>query len=262
MRRAFTIIELLLAMAILGMVVVAAGVLTQTAYQASEHTQAVEAATQNARVGIQRITQTVRSAYATGDEPGAAVVETIMGAEAVPRTLVVWAPSGDPENPAGPPMVKELVIYTPNPSDPSELWEMTEPTHTGSQSLTTINSPIGRNLVNVMTVSETATKRVVMRRLQQVEFSGAPTAMVRFSLQMRPTAGEWTNLDAGTLAWADANWPNLFYGDEWGTRSVHVQMEFGMTIAPQADTQSTASDHSLPFFGSATLSYRLEPPSS
>ena len=257
MRRGFTIVELLMSMAILGMVVVAVGVLSQSVFQANEHTRAVGAATQHARVAMQRISQTVTSAYAAATEPGVAVIENLVGGESLPDTAVIWAPTGDPQNPDGPPLVGELVFYTPNPSNPMELWELTDPDNTTPQSLTTINSLAGRNLLATLTASPTTTKRTVMKRLQTIQLGGDDVALLRFSTRMMPTASEWTQLVAGSVAWENAAWPQSMYADDWGMRSVCLQMEMWTSIAPQSDPNAAPEEHSVPFVSAATLNDRL-----
>lgn len=260
MRRGFTLVEVLLSLAIMGMVVVAVGVLTQTAYQANEHTQAVGTATQHARVAIQRITRMANSAYAVDAEPGIAVIEHV-GGETVPTTLVVWSPPGDPQNADGPPLVGELVFFTPNPNDPTELWELNEPGDSRTQSLTTINSSSGRTLLAGLKASSTATKRVVMRRMQTVTISANVIPLLRFSTQLRPSESEWAQLEVGGLDWEDASWPQSMFTDDWGLRSTFVQIEAWMSIAPASNPTAGAEEHSLPFFGATTMFYRVTPPS-
>lgn len=259
-QRGFTLVEVMLSMAIMGMVVVAAGVLTQTAYQANEHTQSVGTATQHARVAVQRITRMVKSAYAVGDEPGTGVIDSLAGGGPHPTTLVVWAPAGDPQNPDGPPVVGELVFYTPNPNDPGELWELSDPTDVRTQSLKTINSAAGRTLLTSLIASASATKRIVMRRVQTVTISSTEVPLLRFSTQLKPTANEWTQIQAATLNWNDVAWPQSMYTDDWGLRSVNCLMEVWVSIAPNAAPDAHAEEHSLPFFGSATYFYRVSPP--
>lgn len=256
LRRAFTMVELMLAMAIMGMVLVAVGTLTQAVHHTNEYTQAVSTATQHARVAMQRVSQTVAKAYATADEPGCALVETV-DTEYFPQTLVVWAPNGNPANLDGPPLVGEFVIYTPNPNDPMELWELTAPGDSRTQSLASINSVSGRALIASLKASGTTVKRTVTTRLRTVSLFSQTRPILRFTVEARPTVADWAAFQAGTLAWDELPWPQSLYGNDWGVRATRVKMEMWMSIAPRSNPDASAMDHAIPFFSSATFSHRL-----
>src|SRR5205807_2676743 len=78
------------------------------------------------RVVLDRIGRKLQEAYAIETLPGAIVIDTQLGGYDYPNTLVIWHPTGAPANSVGPPLIRELVIYAPNPSSLNELWEVTD----------------------------------------------------------------------------------------------------------------------------------------
>src|SRR5690606_2573442 len=79
---------------------------------------------QHARVVIDRITSAVSTAYSAPDHPGMWVVYETSGSHRFPDTLIVWKPEGTPANLQGPPLVRECLIYSPDPDSPNRLLEI------------------------------------------------------------------------------------------------------------------------------------------
>ena len=88
------------------------------------------AATQHARVALDRITRTIYGATANEQFPGCIVVAETINGWRYPDTLVIWRPNGAAANPNGLPRYCELVIYCPHPNNPNQLVEITAPTDT------------------------------------------------------------------------------------------------------------------------------------
>jgi hypothetical protein len=80
--------------------------------------------------------------------------------------------------------------------------------------------------------------------------------IVRFEVERRPTAAEWANYRAGTLAWDAISWPQGIYGSQTGLSQTWVRMELQMV--PFASSRIvTPSESVLPLFGSGAVYYEL-----
>src|SRR5262249_10137159 len=87
-------------------------------------------ATQNARVVLDRIQRTMRSAYANELFPGILSIPTTVGTYTYPDAVAVWTPPNNiPSNntSTGLPLYSELTIYCPSPTKPQQLLEITRP---------------------------------------------------------------------------------------------------------------------------------------
>ncbi len=122
-----TLVELLVAMSLLVLVAGTLAGLTRTSQQGFEYCEGYGAATQHARVAIERIARTIYGATANEQFPGCLLIAETVNAWRYPDTLVVWRPSGTAAAPNGLPLYCELVIYCPHPNNPNQLVEITAP---------------------------------------------------------------------------------------------------------------------------------------
>jgi prepilin-type N-terminal cleavage/methylation domain-containing protein len=259
--RGLTLAELLIATTILLMIATAVGMLASAVHGANAFSQGYLVAGQHARVALSRIEQTLRRTYATEEFPGFLVVSEQVGNQQLPQTLVVWAPSGLPANPAGRPLVKELVLFSPNPARPSELLEIRDPTNA------TLAPPPGntsawRTLTETLRNSQATSRIVLTDRLRTAplvgEWNDSLTAaelrgLVRFQRLMAPTEEALSQYRAGKRSWDDMDWPLDRYRATSGTRCVVCQIELQVTTSNMATAQATA----IPFFGSFYFAYEL-----
>jgi hypothetical protein len=268
-RRGLTMVELLLAMSIMVVIGGVVAGLASAVQSSNDYGQGVARATQHGRVAIERITHMVRTATAAENEPGCAVIDTYVEDFRYPDTLVVWHPTGQPVNPAGPPLASELVIYCPDPSDPRQLVEITAPGDTRTVSLSAVNAAARQTLVEGIKISS-ASKKVVLTDLLRVssaatDGSGSPSGSsqklrgcVRFDRRALPSESEWANFRASSVAWGDLAWPQGLYGYQQGLRQVWLAIELQIMPNPTVAGTASSASHALPCFGSAALFYELK----
>jgi len=265
-RRGMTLLELMLAMSISAILVGALSVLATATRQSADYNQGQSDSTQHARVATQRINRAVADAYATETYPGVVVVDAIVGTYRYPDTVVVWRPAGGvPANPNGPPLIKELVIFGPDATDPSRLLEVTMPTDTRTIQLNdaSLNTTTGRTLIAGLKSANSSVRTVITSRLKTAGTSstGGGTSLraaIRFECELHPSAAEMASYRAGTTDWEDLSWPQGIYSSSFGLRQIWLRSELQLLDREKSsDGTYPATVATLPFFGSATNYYNL-----
>ena len=117
-RRGLTLAELLIASTIMALMATGMASLAFTVEMGNRHAKNLGIATQHARVAIGRIERALYSAHTSEQFPGFAVFSETEGSFSFPDTLVIWHPSGAPQDPDGLPRFNELVIFCPDPNAP------------------------------------------------------------------------------------------------------------------------------------------------
>ncbi len=254
-RRGLTLTELLIAGTIMAMLAAGMGSLVMTVHATNEFCRGQAVAAQHARVTLDRIDRSVRTAQASREFPGCLVVtESISGFD-FPDTLVVWSPSGAAADPDGLPRVSELVLYCPDPDSPNVLVEM-RATGNSNISPAALDEAGWAALVSAMKANESTVKVELTDRVRTAALSGSGTGdlrgCVRFDVLLSPSASDWSQYRGGTLAWKNMQWPLDYYSTQTGMRRVVCQTELQILPGDSTDGQTAA-----PFFGSATLTYEL-----
>jgi Tfp pilus assembly protein PilW len=231
----FTIIELTLASAIVASLVLALAVMSDAVYRGGEHSQGYGLAVQHARVVIDRINRHVREAVANKNFPGArAASEKVNGYE-FPDALVVWSPkkgetAADPE---GWPLVRELVVYAPNPDAPNELLEITD----REDSTPTNAQTAWRDLVDSMIARASGKKTLLTDLLRTAQVrEGDPSsarAALRFIPRLTPSA-------------------------QGGLQQSWVRYEMQLLPGREIGANNAGAMPARPFFGSAAGDYPSE----
>lgn len=265
-RRAFTLLELLLGMTISAILVASMSVLAMTVNQSAEFNSGQNAALQHARVVLDRIQRTVGEAYATETYPGVVVSDVSVSGYRYPDTLVIWHPSGGtPANASGPPLVSELVLICPDPSDPGTLCEITAPGDSRTIELNdaSLNTSSGRSLISGIKSASTSMKTQLTPMLRSAAAGNGSNAAlrgaVRFECELHPTAADLSNYRSGSGTWFGLPWPQGIYSATMGLRQVWVRSEIQLLSEPRnADGTVPATASTLPFFGSATNYYTIE----
>ncbi|MEN6404962.1 MAG: hypothetical protein ABFC77_00670 [Thermoguttaceae bacterium] len=264
-RRALTLLELMLAIAVTLMIVAAMGGLARTVQQSYEYSQGYGVATQHARVAIDRIVQNVSQAAANNAFPGCLVVPEAADASRCPDTLVLWRPAGGTASSVNVlPLFSELVIYCPNPESPQQLLELTAASDTRTV-------PAADDLAAWQTElaalkSAATTQKIVLTPLLRTASTTGGTSSselrgaVRFETRLRPSADDWDGYTAGSITWKNLPWTQGIYGTKTGLRQVWVRMELQMRPGEAWISTNPAAARSLPFFGSAALYYTMTHP--
>ncbi len=256
-RAAFTLAEVLVASAVCVLISGAMAVMADGIEQAASYTFAQETAHQHARVALERIQNAVNNAAATNDNPPVVVLSDVSGVYTFPETLVVWrADTNGNETP----QANELVVFCANPSNPKQLWEMSN--SSDSQTVSMTNVAALQSLVTAMKSNNAAKKSVLTSLLRSCTSHdlGAPKPALRFEVVMRPSAADWATYQASSKTaadWSNIPWTQGIYGSNRGLRQVRVNCE--LQVLPE-DRGAIASpdSFSVPFLGSAAMYYELK----
>jgi len=254
------LVELLIAMSIMGVMAAMVAGLSEAASSGWKHGLGHAEATQHARVALERITRSVREAWATADHPGCVVSYTEFGAWRFPDTLVVWAPNGPPQGVNGMPLVNECVMYCPDPVNPNQLVEIRAPYDTREIPLTSeLNQSTWQTEIALIKTSPSSTKVVLTDLLRTSEntIGGVYRGAIRFERELRPSDSEWAAYQASTIAWSDMSWPQDLYGSSRGSRQVWMRVELQLMPGDEVQAKDPAGQQAVVFFGSADLTYTL-----
>ena len=255
MRRGLSLTELLIAGTIMAMRVAGMGSLVMTVHATNDFCRGQAMAAQHARVALDRIERTVRQAKANSEFPGCLVITESVGGYDFPDTLVVWSPSGAAADPAGLPRVSEIVLYCPDPASAGTLVEIRAPSNSNICPASSDEAGWAL-LVAALKANANSVKLELTDRLRTATPGGTGASdlrgCVRFDVLMAPTAADWSQYRARTLAWKDMHWPLDYYSTQTGMRRVVCQSELQILPGDSTDGQTAA-----PFFGSATLTYEL-----
>jgi Tfp pilus assembly protein PilW len=259
-RSGLTFLELLIAMSLMAMVVGTMIGLVRTSELGFEYSEGYGAATQHARVAIDRITRTIYSATANDQFPGCIVIAETVNSWRYPDTLVIWHPNGNPIDSNGLPRYNELVIYCPQPNNPKQLVEITAPSDTRTVPATTDTATWQTEITAIKTNSQSKVVNItdLLRVCTISTATNAPTrGALRFETRLKPSQTDWNNYIAKSIAWTDMPWAQSLYGWQMGIRQVWVRME--LQLAPLAPNNVANQANQIPvtFFGSAALYYQL-----
>jgi prepilin-type N-terminal cleavage/methylation domain-containing protein len=266
-RSGLTLVELMMAVAIMGIMAGAMSMLASSVQQGAVYNEGRGASLQHARVVFDRINRMVNSATTATTHPGVGVVVTTFGSSLYPDTLIVWTPpGGTPTNPNGPPLVKECTIYCPDPANPSQLVEITAPSNSSTLPLdSTLNTPAVQAQVTAIKNASTSVKTVLTDLLRTARISsggdasGSSRGAVRFNLDLHPTASEYSAYLAGTSAWTSLAWPQGLYGSTYGLRQVALRTELQLMPKNYRGQQDTSGSLPVPFFNSNAIHYMMGP---
>ena len=260
--RGLTLAEMLVAMAVLGILVAGLGSMVTTVHESNDFVQREGNALQHARVAIERMERTCRGAYATADYPGFWVVSQTSGSYSFPDALVVWNPEGgEPANADGPPLLSELVVYTFDAENPETLVEITAPSAVGNAPAIS-NTTLWQTIIALAKASD-AVEKIELTDLLRVANAGVGDAdwrgVIRFDIRYHPTINEWTSYQASSITWDEMTWPLDRYGNDYGVRQSWCAIE--LQLVPDGETRRGAEseENAIAFFGSATLNTTLEP---
>jgi prepilin-type N-terminal cleavage/methylation domain-containing protein len=266
-RAGLTLVELMMAVAIMGIMAGAMSMLAASVQQGAAYNEGRGASLQHARVVFDRINRMVNSATTAPTHPGVGVVVTTSGSNLYPDTLIVWTPAnGTPTNPGGPPLVKECTIYCPDPNTPSQLVEITAPSDSTPLPLdSTLNTTAGQAQVAAIKTASTSKKTLLtdlLRTASTSTSSNGSTSLcgaVRFNLDLYPSTANYSSYLAGTSTWISLPWPRGMYSSTFGLRQVYLHTELQLMPKNRKGQQDTSGSLPVPFYNSNTLYYMMSP---
>lgn len=251
-RRGLSLAELLVSVAVLTIIAGVLGGLATAVQTSSDYSQGNALAVQHTRVAQERITRAVAGAYSNGSYPSAVAVYEVVGGWRFPDTLVVWNPAAAPANANGPPLVRELVIFCPDPADPRRLLEITAPHNASTIQLNEqLNTPAGRSLIAGIKTASDSEKVVLSNLLRTADVNGATRGCVRFERELRPSDSAWQSYLGGTTPWSGLVWPQGAGGSTAGMRQNWMRYEWQMMPGESAAAKDPSGQQAVTFFGSA-----------
>jgi len=266
-RSGLTLVELLVAAAIMAIVVAALATLSRALYAGAEYGGGHGEAIQHARVALERITRLANEATTSPEFPGMIVVAAQQGGYQYPDTLVVWHPAAVAADPAGRPRFNELVIFCTKADQPNERIELTAPGDTRIVPEYDDLNDWAEEIDNLK--SSSSTRQTVLTNLVRTAFAGSGASgtelrgCVRFNVRMRP-ADDNDPLDcdleafhAGRKSWEDLPWVQNIYSHSLGLRQGWLRIELQLTPGDQAHSDQSGARAAIPFFDSAAVHYTL-----
>jgi len=263
-RDGMTFAEMLIAMTIMSFITLAVASVSMSVHSTSDYTTDRSNALQHARVTLERIERVVQESYAAETHPGAVVVYDTIGSYRYPDTLLVWHPTGGtPVNPAGPPLIKEVLIYTPDPANYNQLVEMWSPndTRTIPFDSATLNTTAWRSTLATLK-SASSTQKVVLTDLLRIANPTGQTTRrgaIRFDAVVNPSTSEVASFRSGTTTWKNLPWPTVMYGKTYGLRQLRVRTEMQLVADMNQGKVDNSGLLAMPFFGSTATYQRLTP---
>lgn len=257
-----TLLELMIAMSLMALVIGALAGLARTSEQGFDYSEGYGAATQHARVVLDRITRTIHAATANEQFPGCIVIAETINSWRYPDTLVIWRPNGVAADPNGLPRYCELVIYCPQWNNPYQFVEITAPTDTRTVPAVTDTTAAAWQseiaAIKANSQSQVVNLTNLLRSCPISSASGSPLrGAARFETCLRPSQDEWNNFKKNLVNWTDMAWVQGCYGWQTGLRQVWVRME--LQLMPQSTNGLAEPANQVPvaFLGSAAIYYQM-----
>jgi len=262
-RRGLTLVELMIASGLLGMLSLSLAALAHTVETGNRHGYAKTTALQHGRVAIARLERAIRAAHATTEFPGFWVLDDVRGAYRFPEVLVVWRPAAPPPDPSARPKVSELVLFAPDPEAPNRLLEITSPSDQRTAP-DLADRAAWDSLISEMRDDSSARQVTLTEHLRTaiVGINGLneTRAAVWFYVRHLPSAADLGRHAAGEIAWSDLPWVRDIATNDTGLRQSWCAIELHMQ-PPASQSRSDASGlNVLPMFGSAAVEYSVRKP--
>jgi len=261
-RSGLTLIELLVASAIMGMTVAALAVLAHAVQVGTEYGEGHGEAIQHGRVTLERITRLANEATTSPQFPGFLPLYVEQDGNRYPDTLVVWHPTGTPVDPEGLPRFNEVVIFCPHAEQPNELIQLTAPDDTR-----TVPPYDDRTAwlaeVDALKGSESSRQVALTPLVRTASTDGSDTpdkqrACVRFNVRLRPSETELAECTAGEVDWDKLPWVQNIYSSTLGLRQAWLRIELQLMPGSDAQARGMSGQTAIPFFDSAAVYYTLE----
>lgn len=270
-RSGFTLVELLVSLTLTTMLSFVLGAMILAAHDGWEYSDGLSEAHKQTRISLERIKYMVSQAgqYQLAGQPttlGVAVVEQTYGTVKAPEILVVWS-GGRTGGMAALgvqsrlPTVNELMIYSPDPADPSHLVEIINPSDASTLDFRAANFAL-RVLAILKSSSIQKTLLCDRVRTSTLYSSGKQKPVagnVRFENLDSPTDAELSGIAAGSPEWFDLVWAQGIVSSSSGMRQTSIRMEFQIEPRRQPLDTSNVTTVAIPFFGSASYRYVYQP---
>jgi prepilin-type N-terminal cleavage/methylation domain-containing protein len=248
-RRGLTLVELLVSITIMSMIALVLATLSTAVNQSYDTATNLNRMTQHGRSAIRRIEKAINSAHASPQFPGLMVHMHVFSTESLPETLIVWAPDGVPNNPDGLPLVQEIIIFRPNPSNPRELLQMTRESDTSEVPALGDTSA----WETLLSEFENDSKSIKLTKYLHTFSPNSSTTLgrVRFNLRLRPNQAQIDTHYGGGANWEDIYWPQNLFTATTGTRQHECLIEIRLR------DDAPASQDPMTFWGCSSVLFTV-----
>ena len=251
----FTVTELLIALALVGMIAAACAGLFLASERAFVLARGYAAVAEEGQLVVERIRRAVERSHATLKFPGFLVLESIAGGWRFPDTLIVWCPAEVVGSARELPRMDEVVVFCPDPSVPNRLVEVRFPGNTeigfSAGELEGWRTAIAEGLQSPNAEVVVLTDRLRTVTLESGGSLRRQSGVFFFDL-LRPSDEELAQFRNGALTWEDLPWVQNAYGTQYGLRQHWLRIELQLVSGEDA----TAGEV-VPFFGSAAVYYGI-----
>jgi len=235
----------MMSMVIVSMIALTLATLTSAVNESHEAANSISQMTQHGRATIRRIRAAIDGAHASSQFPGFFVLTRSVAGVTIPDTLVVWTPPSSPNDPDGLPLVSEVTIFAPDPSNPQKLMELKQATNTSTVPAPS-DSIAWNSLISSMLVGNSNVR--LTKYLRTTVVGSSTVSRVRFNARLRPDQSQIAAFIVGNANWEDIYWPQNMFTADTGTRQNQCLVEIELSDDAQGHT----------FVGTGTI-YYLEP---
>ena len=234
-RRGMTLPELMIASALMVLIAGGLSVLATALHGGANYTDQRADLTQHARVIHERIRRDISQAHANEHFPGCLAFED---------TLAVWR--GPASSPQGRPLWSELVVYCPDPDNPSSLLEITaSDAHVAVPERN--DTAAWLSDLNDLKNGDAVRKVELTSWLRSTEVAGNARGAIRFHAVSQPSSEDWARYRQGEIAWDALTAPQGLRG----LAKTYCRWEVQL-VGPR-------EPWATPFFGASSVHYGLTP---
>ena len=271
-RAGFTLIEMVFSMTILAFSAGIFGGLMLAISSAWDHSTALEDSRRQAQTALSRIKWMVQQSgtYKVSGSPtvlGIGIVSTSWGTYQAPTTLVVWSGGANGGmNALGTqsrlPVASELVVYTPDSTNPARFVEVTFP---GNSTAVDFKASGFTTTIQSLMTSNSRQSILLCDRLSAVALpqgassSSPPVGNARFELTASPTDSQISGVSVGSQGWNDLPWGQGLVAADRGLRTTNLRLELNLVPNPSKLTTDNGFSTAVPYFGSVNRQYVYQP---
>lgn len=268
LRSGFTLVELVISMTILSFTTMVIGGLMLAITTAWDHSTSLEDSRRQAQASLARIKWMIQQSgtYKVAGQAttlGIAIIPTTCGSYLAPTQLVVWSGgSNGGMNAQGLktrlPLASEIVVYTPDPTTPSRLVEVTFPGN--ATSIDFRSAGLNAAIASLM---QTNSRQSILLcdRLHVTNGSASVPNVgnIRFEMTTNPSDNQIAAVSVGSQAWNDLPWGQGLVGADRALRTTNIRMELLLDPDPAKPLNDDGTSTSLPFPASINRQYVYQP---
>ncbi len=267
-RTGFTLVELVISMTILSFTTMVIGGLMLAITSAWDHSTSLEDSRRQAQASLARIKWMIQQSgtYKVAGQAttlGIAIIPTTCGSYQAPTQLVVWSGgSNGGMNAQGLktrlPLASEIVVYTPDPTTPSRLVEVTFPGNATSVDFR--SAGFNATIASLMQTNGRQSILLCDRLHVTIGAASVPNVgNIRFEMTTNPSDSQIAAVSVGSQAWNDLPWGQGLVGADRALRTTNIRMELQIDPNPAKPLNDNGTSTALPIPASINRQYVYQP---